>query len=236
MESQTTFCSYHAGEVPPVKHFETDDEAALLGFRNSVAVVVPTKKPPQTPAAAPPKKLVLQTDTTSGKKFFVVNGKRVEVKEVVKVKQKPSGVATKTQPTAMKMVVVGKTTAKKQVNNVQTCTDGLVHTRNVSVQTETGDFEKVHKQPIKVEHTSDLADDEGVIIREDVRMGQGPRCPTPRVNHFREREAVLPMKAPSPPIHKPPTPQKPTTRKEQLLQLIKKDYAECVNFDLTGNM
>lgn len=227
MESRPQFGCYHAGELPPVEHTETDEEAALLGFKGRFPVVLPREKPQ-------PKKVMLQTDTASGKKFIVVNGKRVEVKEVVRVKQKAD------KPPASKVFVMNKSPGQrvvKKMNNVETCTEDLVQMKSVCVQTD-GDFvclpKPQQKQEQKVDDQGELPeDDDGYIIREDVRMGQGPKCPTPWVNRYAEE--VAPLKVPSP--SKPSTAvAKPCTRKERLLQLIKQDYAECVNYDATGNL
>lgn len=238
MESkQINFYSYHAGEVPQIKHVENDGEVPVLGFKDSVPVVVVNNKQLKQQSA---KTLIVQTDSTSGKKFILVNGKKVEVKEVMKVKKRvidkpppPSGVVVINRAAGQQSVVVDKTKS-----DAKTSTDGLVQTKDVGVQTELI-APKLLVAQSGIERTiteanreiADPEEDDGYIIREDVRMGFGPKCPTPRINYFDEEISTISK------ICLPYTSSSShATRKERLMELIKYDYSECGNFDTSGNM
>lgn len=209
-QSRMSFYSYHAGEVPLVRRVDTDYELPVVGFKNNLAVVVAKKKTP------PPKTLVMQTDAVSGKKFLVVKGKRVEVKEVMKVKKKV---------TAMPLVLVDKTTTIKKTSDAQTSTDDLFEHRTIAVQTECVEEETNEN------YDFEFSEREGdYIIREDVAMGQGPKCPTPQNNYYLQFQ----MPPPLPPSQNLAV--KPNTREEQIMAIIKRDFEDCENFDRSGNM
>lgn len=214
-----SFYSYYAGEAPPVKRVESDYEVPVVGFKDSVPVVVPKMKPAQQQTPVKPKTVVVQTDSASGKKFIVVNGKRVEVKEVIKVKK---NVPLPVTPAAG--VVKSGAAVVKKTCDAQTSTDDLFEQKTVSVQTE---------EPRDSKQVDFYENDEGFIIREDVKMGDGPKCPTPqRTNYYDKleqplQESVVTKSLPS---------SRPSTREALIMQYIQRDYQECQSFDPFGNM
>lgn len=210
------------------KRIESDEEVPVLGFKDNVAVVLQKQK-------TQPKQVIVQTDILSGKKFILVNGKRVEVKEIVKVKKAVD------KSLGLKVVLMNKPEQKsnKKSTDVETSTDNLIEMKSVSVQT---DFEEQQQQPpppptqspkeVPQSFQIDFGEDNsGYIIGEDVRMGNGPKCPSPRIYHYCE-QYVSPVKNTTGTLLS----GKPLTRKEQILQLIQQDYKECVKYDECGHM
>lgn len=210
-QSCTSFYSYHTGEVPAVKRIETDYELPVLGFKNSIAVVMPKERPPKT--------VVLQMDSVSGKKYIMVKGKKVEVK--VKTNS----------PQSAKQV--------RRTRDVETSTNDLYEQTSVAVQTDEKQTpEEVLKQktrtPVRattIEYEM-CEEDDGLIIREDVKMGQGPKCPTPRNNYYDMFDNLAFSIAPISPFLN----MNRKTREQQILQCIMQDFEGCEAYDHSGNM
>lgn len=233
MESQTNFYSYRAGEVPLIKRIENEnnDDDEVLGFKDSVPVIVSKQKPQS-------KTLTLKTDTTTGKTFIVVNGKKVEVMKVKKSVER----ALKKQPPQPSMVmrVANLKTNKsgpssvvlKKTKDIQTSTDGLVETTSVAVQTN--DEEEIIVSSKDEGGFEDFKSN--YITGKDVIMGNGPKCPK-ILSNFKLTLSSEPFPV-NKVIHLTPQMElpRPITRKEQILQLIKHDYSQCLNFDISGNM
>lgn len=192
-----------------MKRTATDYDAPVVGFKDNLAVVKPKKKT-----------LVVQMDAISGKKFLVVKGKKVEVKEVMKVKKK-----------TIPLVLVNKTT--KTTSDAQTSTDDFFIQKTIAVQTECDTAKQV---AVTETETNDGCDfefsegDDGYIIRDDVVMGHGPKCPTPHNNYYERFEM------PPPPLPPQNLMVKANTRQEQILSIIRRDLEDCECFDRSGNM
>lgn len=148
------------------------------------------------PVVVSTKALVLKTDPSSGKKFIEVKGKRVELTQVKRtIKKNEAGNS--------KVMYVKKTNRR----DVSTSTD-LSVSKDVCVQTD----------PPPLEEYLD-----GPLIR-DVRMGQGPRCPTPRVDYDFEKFPLVSQ------------PQEVAVRINPLIEQLRWDFENCLQRDLSGNM
>lgn len=208
-----------------VRRAENDYDLPVLGFKNGIPLVAKPKGA---------KTVVVQTDANTGKKFVVVQGKRVEVKEVMKVKKKADKgtviyMNRQVQPPPLTLL---RSLRSPRTCTVETSTRDLLQSRHVGVQTEKhcesrgNCSDRIYQE---VEEPRIVANP--LIVREDVSLGQGPRCPTPILTRPCEPIRLSPQmdRKPRPALRANSGQSLP---KEQILR----DFEECENFDTSGNM
>lgn len=122
---------YYINETKVESNTSDSYDMELVGFKNKIPVLDKTKSNEGSPQQTPGKKFVLKTDS-SGKKFLVVNGKKVELRELI---QKPQANGLKVQPTNNQSNVLHHTTVnttskdKIRLEN-KSCTPKLVSLPN----------------------------------------------------------------------------------------------------------